>query len=145
MNWKREAINDLSKYRNQQQSLENIPQRMAALKEDIQSARSAKPDNTPVQGGGNMYEDRILNNIITREKLKVNYAIVSRIVSSTEKALNSLSQQQRRVLELFYIDRQQGHVERLCQELGYEQARIYQIKDNALYDFTIALYGLSDL
>jgi hypothetical protein len=58
--------------------------------------------------------------------------------------LEGLDDRERLVLERFYIQRTRGHVERLMDELHFEKSRVYQCKDEALYKFTISMYGLID-
>ena len=47
----------------------------------------------------------------------------------------------RRVLELMHINREEHAVSRLCQELGYESAQIYRVKDRALLHLAQLRYG----
>ena len=48
------------------------------------------------------------------------------------------------VLEKFYVDRYPNHVEWLSEHLNYEKSRVYQLKDDALYYFTVSMFGLID-
>lgn len=145
MNWKNEAINDLGKLRKQENALANIPEQIKALQGDLVSCKVACTDRSPVQGGGSVYEDNILNNIVKREKLKTNFDIVSKQVMNVHAALSKLDEKGLRVLEVLVIDRQGNGVNRLMQEMNYEKSQVYRLKDKALYDFTIAMYGLADI
>ena len=80
-----------------------------------------------------------------RERLAANYKAVSKLVRQIEIALSLLGEDEQLALERFYIHRQEQHVERLCEELGYEKSRVYELKDRALRRFTIAMYGILDL
>ena len=62
-----------------------------------------------------------------------------------EQGLRSLNAQQRDILNEFYMSRTPGYIERLMERYHVERARVYQLKDQALYDLTITLYGICDL
>ncbi|MEA4896142.1 MAG: hypothetical protein VB064_12915 [Oscillospiraceae bacterium] len=145
MNWKQASIEDLRNYNGRKESLDNIRERIGALKEHYASIKcSLGSDTVAVQGGGSRIEDRMLNNIVERQRLAHTYNATKRLVELTERGLLGLDNKERRVLELFYIMPAKGNVERLKDELGYEERQIYRMKDQALYDFTVHQYGLID-
>lgn len=142
MNWKRAAEEDLRKYVAQKQSLINIPQRIEALKVKFTALKGQATNSEPVQGGMSHMEDNMLDNIVERERLDATYRATKRLVQLVERGLLGLDEQERKVLDTFYINRRRNHVERLMDEMHVEQARVYQIKDKALHKFTITMYGL---
>ena len=145
MDWKKAAIEDLRNYNGRKESLENIKTRISALNDQCASVKcSMSCDSIPVQGGGTKIEDRILSNLVERERLKHTYQATKKLVELTERGLACLGDNAKLVLERFYISPGKGNVQRLCDELGYEQAQVYRVKDQALYDFTIREYGLPE-
>lgn len=56
--------------------------------------------------------------------------------------LEILSQEERLLLDRFYIHPSKGNVDRLCEELGLERTAVYSRKDKALRHFTLCLYGM---
>lgn len=145
MDWKKSAIEDLRNYNARKDSLDNIITRIAALKDQSASVKcSMNSDSVPVQGGGTKIEDRILSNLVERERLTHTYRATKKLVELTERGLAGLDDGARLVLERFFIAPAKGNVERLKDELGYEERQIYRMKDQALYDFTIREYGLVD-
>ena len=144
MNWKKEAENDLRNYERRLQSLQNTAEKIRALREQMLSIRGGISDSAPVQGGSSSAQDRMIDCIAEIERLGHTRAATARLVRLVERGLDSLSEQDRRVLELFYIHRSPGHVERLMDELHLEQAQVYRVKDAALYRFTAAVYGIID-
>ena len=145
MDWKKCAIEDLRNYSRRRDSLENIRGRIAALREQYASVKCALgSDSGAVQGGGNRIEDRMLSNIVERERLEHTYRAAKRLVDLTERGLNGLDERERLVLERFYVEPSKGNVDRLSDELGYEQAQVYRIKNDALYKFTIHEFGIVD-
>lgn len=144
MNWQNEAVEDLKKYAQMKESLNNIKSRINALEEDYTAVKSVAPETAPVMGGASRNENRLINNIAERQRLQYTYEATEKIVSLIEKGLSALDEKEKLVLERFYIYHTSGHVERLMDELNYEQRRIYQIKDKALYKFTVNMYGIVD-
>lgn len=144
MDWKRAAIEDLRTYNKRKQSLENIREKIRSLDDQFKSIKMSSADITPIQGGGNKTEDNWINNITQRQRLQYTYAAAKRLVDLVEKGLSGLSDQQRTILTTFYIDRPQGHIDLLMERLHVEQAQIYRMKDDALYQFTVSMYGLID-
>lgn len=144
MKWTECAIADLKKYRAMSESLTNIPERIKMLEIRFKSVKSGSSDSTPVQGGGNKAEDAVIDNIVERERLKWLYFADRRLVRLIERGLSELSQEERLVIDLFYIDRPRNHLDELTKRLGYEKTQIYRIKDDALYKFTMTMYGIAE-
>ena len=143
--WKYNAIQDLREYRPLRDSLTNIPQEIAAIELDMQTLKGISYDKTPVEGGASRYEDRLINCIDRKQRLSENFKVAKMRVERIERGLQSLSDKEQLVLRRFYIQREARYVERLCDELGYEERNIYKIKDSALKKFTLSMFGAIDL
>ena len=61
-----------------------------------------------------------------------------------KRGLAVLTPEERLVLSRFYIYREKGNPQRLCQALGVEQSSVYRRKDKAVDKFAEAIYGLMD-
>ena len=144
MNWKREAIDKLKNYEAHREALENIPREIKRLESAYAGIRSATTDGTPVSGGGNTREDSMLSNIVHRDELKRRLREARLWVAQVDKALAVLDDEERLVLDRFYIHRAKGNVGELCERLNVEQATVYRKRDSALRRFTIALYGVTE-
>lgn len=145
MNWNYMAVQRLKAYESRREAIKNIPEEIALLTQRFQSIRAAATDGTPVQESGNRREEMLVYNIAKREELKINFEIVRREVCLTEKGLAALSDEERRILELFYITRGKKSVERLCEELFVSKTELYRRKDEALRKFTMCSYGVVEL
>ena len=142
MNWKFEAIEKLKEYTARKNALESIPEEIKRLEEDAQRIRAASTDATPVQGGGSTREDMLLSNIVLREELQRRLSDALRWVEIVDGGLAVLTDEDRLVLDRFYIHPMRGNVDRLRGELGFEDERsVYKRKDKALRRFTLSLYG----
>ena len=145
MNWKFEAIEKLKQYEAKKQSLTSIPEEIARLESAMQSIRSATADGTPVKGGGSGREDMMLSNIVHREELERSLEQAQKWVALVDAGLEILNEEERLILDRFYIHPERGNVDRLCGELGVEKSQVYARKDSALHHFTISLYGCSEI
>lgn len=144
MNWKKEAADKLRNYTARQQAVSSIAEQIRSLEIKAVSIRSASADGTPVQGGGSGREEAMLNNIVHRAELERQLEEAKIWCSAVDSALNVLSDQERLLLDRFYIHPARGNLERLCEELGVEVAAVYRKKNAALHHFTIALYGFDE-
>lgn len=141
MNWKHEAIEKLKDYNAKKQALTAIPEEIAQLESAVKGIRSASADGSPSRGGGSGREDMLLSNICKREELRRSLATAKAWVSQVDTALGVLNQEERLILDRFYISPQKGAAERLACDLGVDVKTVYHRKDAALRRFTIALYG----
>ena len=143
MDWKREAADKLKCYEARATSFDRAKEELYRLELDMSRIRSATTDGTPVSGSGSSTrEDAMVNNITRREELKRAMKEARAWVEIVEGGLAVLDDEERHILDRFYIHRAKGNVERLCNELHLEKSRVYELKDNALRHFTLALYGV---
>ena len=142
MNWKFEAIEKLKEYAARRNAITSIPEEIKRLEEEARRIRSAATDATPVKGGGSTREDMLLDSIVHREELQRRLSDARRWVDIVDGGLAVLSDEDRLVLDRFYIHPMRGNAERLRDELGLEDERsVYKRKDKALRRFTLSLYG----
>ncbi|MDD6799261.1 MAG: hypothetical protein PUE85_02390 [Firmicutes bacterium] len=81
-----------------------------------------------------------------REELYARYLYCSAKRRSIQRALNSLDEAEKTVLEVFYRDKpSDAHcLDILMERLGYEKTQIYRIRAAALTKFTEHLFGIAD-
>ena len=144
VNWEQVAIEDLKNHKGRMESLENIMGKIKVLQAKSISINSSSTSTAPIKGGGNRVEDKLLNNIVERERLKATYKATKYLVEITERGLSNLNEDERFVLDAFYIEKPKRHIEKCMERLCVEQSQVYRIKDRALYKFTIAMYGILD-
>lgn len=144
MDWKREAADKLRKHEARKEAIRSIPEEIRMYEEAFNGIRSASADSTPVAGGGSTREDMLLSNIVKREELGAALKQARRAVAIVDRGLEVLTEEERLILDRFYINPAKGNVERLCGELGIEQSSAYRRRDAALKHFTIALYGITE-
>lgn len=142
MNWKKTAIERLQEYNSRKVSLETIPEQLKTLELEYTTIKGATNDETAVRSTTGAKDDAWIANIVKRDELKKSLKIAESECLITEKALETLTDEQIHILEMFYIYKEQGHVERLSEELYVERSRVYELKDEALKQFTLACCGV---
>lgn len=146
LNWSVFAIQRLRDYENRKEAEHNLAEQIKELEDRFVSIRSATTDGTPVKGGNeNKREEMLINNIATREELQKNLDIVQTEIKITENGLASLTEEESKILRLFYMQRQKGYIDRLCNELYISKTELYRQKDDALKKFTMMCYGIVEL
>lgn len=144
MNWQKEAITDLRCHEKRKAALESLADEIRELRARTYGTSSPAADAVPVQGGASTAEERWIAAIDELERKKEVYRLTKRRVEAVERGLAALDEQQREILEAFFINRVQGHVQALAEKYHVEQSRVYQMKDQAVRDFTLARYGISE-
>jgi hypothetical protein len=142
MDWKSAAVQRLKDYEARKKAVQLLEEQLENLEAQFVTIRGARTDGDPVKGGGNCREDMLLSNIVMRDELTANKGIVEREITITEKGLAALTDEERRILEVFYISRPYNHILHLCDELSVEKSEVYRRKNAALDKFTIACYGV---
>ena len=141
MNWISESISDLRLYGQRKRFLENVDSQLIWLENDFAALKGCATDSEAVEGGASKSEDHLLNNIVKRDKLQQNKELAEKFVQTIERTLYLLPRQQQEILTEFFIDRSKGHIERLMDKMHIEKSRVYELKDEALHNFTILRYG----
>ena len=146
LNWGVFAIQRLKDYNSRLNAFDSLKEQISALEDSFEAVRSSQTDKLPIQGGNiNNREDILIDNIATREELSINLELVNREIEITEKGLDVLSDTERQILNLFYMERPKGYIDRLCDELFISKTELYRQKDAALKKFTRACYGIVEL
>ena len=141
MKWKDEAMEKLKRYSAMQRALRNIPEELRRLEADATALRSPSGEQVSVIGGGGRREDALINNLAERQELEWSLARVKQWLAVTNRGLNALTNEELVILQRMYLCPERGAVDRLCGELGVEQATVYRKRDKALQHFATAMYG----
>ena len=143
--WKYRAVDRLKDYSAQRVSLINITEEIARLKSEALFIKSVTADGTPVKGGGSGREDRLLSNIVKRGELELLLERAQKAVSIVDRGLAVLTPDEKHILDVMYIIREKGYIDRLMQEYNLlEESSLYKKANKALLHFTIAMYGATE-
>lgn len=141
MNWKYEVIEKLKGYTAHKNALTSIPKEIELLEASSQSIRSASGGGDAAHSGGNSREDMLISNIVKREELKRQLTQAAAWVEIVEAALETLTDEQRKIVDAMYINRRKDAVTWLCEDLFCEKTTVYRRRDEALAQLTRAIYG----
>lgn len=144
MQWKEEAMEKLKRYNAMQIAAKNIPEQICMLEASAATLRSSSAPKVGGHSGVRAREDALINNLAERQELEWSLARVQQWLAVTKRGLDALSNEELVILQRMYLFPERGAVDRLCGELGVEQATIYRKRDKALHRFTTAMYGFSD-
>lgn len=144
MNWKYESMEELREYEAKRTAVENIPDEIRQLEAQMLKLGGSS-NSTPVKGGGSQWEDRQINLIVKLEKLKTSLGYARDWVARVERGLAVLTDEERLILDRFYINSAKGNVDRLCGDLHLEKSTVYERKDRALRRYTLARYGCVEI
>lgn len=141
MNWRQEAVEDLKMYTVRREACRNVADRIKTLDGRLCSTPPVTSDTVPDGNGNSRIENWRLNAMTERERLTENYKTLRRYVALTDRGLASLTETERRVLEVLYIRRRDHAVEKLQSEMCCKPATVYNTRDRALYKYALSMYG----
>ena len=144
MNWRTVAVDKLKDYQSRKIGVGNLKEEISELKYRRRGISSPTGDGTPVTGGGSGREDTLLNSFAWQAELEENLLIANRWVRRVEQGLSVLAEDERTIIDRFYIHPEKGAAERLAMDLGIDAKTVYHRKDRALRKFTLAMYGITE-
>ena len=139
--WKMKCKADLFNLRKNEAAIQSIPEEIKMERDRMTSIKSASTGTSPVQGGGTSYEERMNNSICLIDLLSDNLRIAESEVRLTKKALAMLTDEEQRILEVLYIDKQKNGVQRLCDELCCDESTVWRKATRALSGYCTARHG----
>lgn len=137
MNWKKEATQRLTQYDAARCAVENLHLEISRLEEMIRSPGKALAQS----GSSKSREDWLLDQLVLLDETRRRYAGTRSWLDVTDGALQALTREDQLVLHRLFIQPRKGGVEELCRELSTERSSVYRRREQALRNFTLALYG----
>ena len=139
--WKLKCKADLFNLRKMEAAITSIPEEIDMERARMTSIKSASAGTSPVQGGGTSYEERMNNSICLVDLLTDNMRFAETEVRLTYKALATLTDEERRILDVMYIDRQKNGIDRLCEELCCDERTVWRKASRALEGYNTARHS----
>lgn len=142
MDYKDWIIPELKAYDGKRKSLQNTLDQIKELELKATAIKATVFDKDVVDGGGdNKRDEMLMENILKRQELETNYEATKVEVANIEHRLSQLSDEDRFILETFFIYKQYNPVERLCDVLCIEQAQVYRRREKALKNYALLTCG----
>ena len=133
----------LRNYAAKKKSLDFTARELERINAEMTRINSATKDGTPVSGGTNHREDRIVNLIMAKQEILDIRKETESWVYNLETALGAMEDEEYHILDVMYINPVRGGVDMLCNELGCEEpSTVYRKKNRALKHLTMYYYGV---
>ena len=140
MDWKREAKEELRDYEAKRTAVQNIPDEIRQLENQMVKLGGSS-NSTPVKGGGSPWEDRQINLIVKIDNLRTSLKYAVECVAKVECGLAALTSEERLILDRLHMNPATGNLDRLCGDLHLEKSAVYERRDKALRRYTLARRG----
>lgn len=139
MNYKKWLIEDLQNLDRWRFSITQQQEELDTLEAEMTAIKIADYDKIP--GGGDVQQDRMLTAVAKKDELTANLNLTRKRVADMERLLGELPDDERRIIERMYIRREKYAVDSLAEELGFESAHIYRLKNQALVHLAQLRHG----
>lgn len=132
MNYKKWLIEDLQELERCRFSITQMQEELTTLSAEHAAIKATDYDKIPGGAGGNVQEEKLLTNLAKRDELTANLEATRKHVADMDRLLEALPDEERRVVQRMFIQRERHAADSLVTELGYEVAQIYRLKNQAL-------------
>lgn len=132
MNYRKWLIEDLQNLERQRTSISNMTEQLAALEAEYSAIKVTNYNKMPSGSGENIQEEKLLTNIAKRDEIEANLKATKLYVEYMDKILSQLTDTERTIVQRMFVKREKYAADNLANDLGYETARIYQLKNQAL-------------
>ena len=137
MDWKMCAIEDLRRYKFIKVGIINSKERLAIINAGLKgSFLTSKKESSPKNPD-------FMNSIVEVNKLRQNISSAQNMTKLIERALASLTDEEREILDKCYMENNPKSTSILSKELGFSSRSLYRVRDEALAKFTLAMYGVN--
>ncbi len=134
----KKAIEELRNYKGYKVKAQNLREKIRALDEVYGSGISY--DNARVDSGQrNSVENNVITRIGRKEELEGALKITLTNIAIIERALDNLTDEERKVLLSIYSDRTYGALDRMAMEIGTSRTNIHNIRTAALKKFSLMI------
>lgn len=144
VDWKAKAWEELKAYETEppEELIRKKREHLQEIRERMTSIRSAVLTVPPMGSPSGASNENRLDALIDEEKrLRAEIRAEELQAQIIRSGLRKLTETERTVLEAFTSMRSEKAVSYLIDATGYERAQLYRIKEEALRNFTITLYG----
>lgn len=141
VNWKQVAEDDLRKYLDLKRAVSGYKDRVALLDGDMTSLQAVSFDDMP-KGGEYSADDELVNLIVAKMEIEDAHKRNINRLKLIETGLAALDEQERMVLDLFYVHRCHDAADTVCRNLHVERSSAYNLRNRALWRYVAAAYGI---
>ena len=141
LNTRQATIRMLRGYRNQQWKAKHEKERIDAIQSRLESVTAKIGGEHVSGGGGNHAEDALVAGIDQKAMAEYGYLWATAYIALMDTCLSRLTDQERRVLELRFIDYLEGNgVNRVMDEYHVSRSEVYRMTDDAVDKLASLIY-----
>ena len=133
--------NDLMKLNKWRFAVVQIQSELETLDAEYAAIKATNYDKMPGGSGDNFQEEKLVTAIALKDQKEAELKLNKMRVDDLERLLSQLTDDERRIIERMVINKEKYATDSLQQELGYEQAQIYRIKNRALMHLAQLRHG----
>lgn len=138
---------------NDEESILRMKEELKSLEAQFCAIRAARTDGTPVSGGNSGRNDWMENNMQQREYLEwrikeketrtksIREAINGHEAGDGVEALEGMTEEQKRILDVFFIHKRTNAADDLAAEFNQDRSTIFRKQRAALSELTRRMYG----
>ena len=143
MNYKKWLIEDLQNLERQKFAIIQLQEELCTVEAEYAAIKATSYDKMPSGSGDNIQEEKLLTAIAKKDELEANLKYTQKKVADMERLLDQLPSDERRIIEISVIRKDKYAADNLADELGYERAHIYRLKNRALMHLAQLRHGAS--
>ena len=132
MNYKKWLIEDLQNLERYRFAISQLSSELDTLEAEYAAIKATNYDKMPSGSGTNTQEEKLLTTIAKKDELEANLRATALHVEDMDRLLDALPADERCIVDKMFVHREKYAVDTLCEELGYESAQIYRLKNQAL-------------
>ena len=139
--YKKWLIDDLQGLDRMRFAITQMQQELETIEAEYAAIKATNYDKMPTGSGDNLQEEKLLTAIAKKDELTANLLYTQKHVADMERLLAQLPDDERRIIERTVIGKEKYATASLAEELGYEQAHIYRLKNRALMHLAQLRHG----
>ena len=141
MNYKKWLIEDLQNLERQRFAISQLREELETVEAEYAAIKATNYDKMPSGSGDNLQEEKLLTAIAKKDELEKNLIFTEKHVADMERLLAMLPDDERRIIERTVIKQEKYAADSLADELGYERAHVYRLKNRALMHLAQLRHG----
>ncbi len=128
MDYIREAIEKLEEYDQLYTAVDNLREEIRALNAETDMIKAQRISNEPKGVSSGEPDDRVCNNIAKKKELTQRLEITQRRIRQIESVFEKLDPEEKRLIEILYVQGGKGCIERACEAFYLEKTQIYKMR-----------------
>lgn len=145
MDYREYAKDLLARKKNLVSAYASIKCELESLEQEKNACKAAIAKLDQHDGEMTRYDDRLINLLAELDDCRFRRSVVERELLKIEKGLNGLTDYQKEIIDVFFIEHQQYAADDLMDKWHKERSTLYRDRNRALESFTRSVYGVLQL